>query len=279
MDDTVDTKIKDTPIGAVASTTSTHAEDEPLSESLFHSCIDDEFFDSDTQKHQDEKKIESNNEAVVAETEQPRTRTSNTSQNEASNSSSTSSWSHLPAPQTKVNSITFNRERSCIVLSTSHGVRIRTLDSLHYDLLQTRQTSDTSDNKEEWIHDVPFQSGVTYAQFLRTESILAVILPNTPRCCFLYNAKNATSPLAALPMSAAVKRAELTKKVLVCITSDGRLHVFHMNNVESGERPIWIQSLNVMHPSDTTRNISRGNHIFFSGSYFDLSPNKDECNN
>ena len=66
MDDTVDTKIRDTPIGAVASTTSTHAEDEPLSESLFHSCIDDEFFDTDTQKHQDEKKIESNNEAVVA---------------------------------------------------------------------------------------------------------------------------------------------------------------------------------------------------------------------
>eukprot|EP00956_Cyclotella_meneghiniana_P033955 scaffold100628_cov85-Cyclotella_meneghiniana.AAC.2 len=28
-----------------------------------------------------------------------------------------------------------------------------------------------------------------------------------------------------------VKRAELTKKVLVCITADGRLHVFHVNNV------------------------------------------------
>ena len=281
MDDTIDTKNSDAPTDGVASTSSTHAEDEPLSESLFHSCIDAEFFDSeeiDSQKHQDEMKIESNKEAAVAGIEQPRTRTSNISQNEASNSSSTSSWSHLPAPQTKVNSITFDRERSCVILSTSHGVRIRTLDSLHYDLLQTQRTSNTSDSKEEWIYDIPFlQSGVTYAQFLRTKSILAVILPENPRCCILYNAaKNTNNPLAALPMSAAVKRVELTKKVLVCITADGRLHVFHMNN-GNGERPIWIQSLNVMHPSDTTRNISRGNHIFYSGSYFDLSPTEDEC--
>jgi WD40 repeat protein len=32
-----------------------------------------------------------------------------------------------------------------------------------------------------------------------------------------------------------------------------------------------------MHPLDSVRNISRGQKIFFSGSYFDLSPNEDEC--
>ena len=283
-------------------------EDEHLSESaLFHSCIDaSEFFDADdTQSEQDqtnpktsadtaddqyEAKRKANADHIVASiaepkstatSEQPR-RQSNSSPNEASNSSSAtnSSWSHLPTPETTVNSITFNRERTCVILSTSHGVRIRTLESLHHSLLQTQRTSNTSENttndSEEWIYNIPFESGVTYAQLLHTSSILAVILPNSPRCCFLYNAKNATNPLAALPMSAAVRRVELNKKVLICITADGRLHVFHMNNVDSGERPVWIQSLNVMHPLDSVRNI-RGSSIYFSGSYFDLSPKDDEC--
>jgi hypothetical protein len=284
-------------------------EDEHLSESLFHSCIDaSEFFDADDANDlkQDERKNEtniihaSNNAQVEPCTDAIRMNTNNSSsqnsqpsssaatpQNGTSNSSSTtnSSWSHLPTPQTKVNSITFNRERTCLIIATSHGVRIRTLESLHYGLFQTQRASNSSNNatndlascSEEWVYDVPFQSGVTYAQLLHTSSTLAVILPHSPRCCFLYNAKNAINPLAALPMSAAVKRVEITKKVLVCITADGRLHIFQ-NNVETGERPVWIQTLNVMHPSDAVRNISRGSNIYYSGSYFDLlSPKKDEC--
>ena len=106
----------------------------------------------------------------------------------------------------------------------------------------------------------------TYAQFLHTSSILS------PRCCFLYNAKHAANALAA-----SVNRVELTSKVLVCVTADGRLHVFHMNDgSDKQERPVWIQTLNIMHPSDSVRIITRGRNIFFSGSYFDLSPNEEE---
>jgi hypothetical protein len=285
-------------------------EDEHLSESLFHSCIDaSEFFDAEEANDltRDGGKNEANimrssnsnaqarpsTDAITmhnmnngsSQNSQPSSSTT-APQHGTSNSSSTtnSSWSHLPTPQTKVNSLTFNRERTCLIIATSHGVRIRTLESLHYDMFQTQQASNISSNtphksadSEEWLYDVPFQSGATYAQLLQTSSTLAVILPHSPRCCFLYNAKNAINPLAALPMSAAVKRVEITKKTLVCITADGRLHIFQ-NNVETEERPVWIQTLNVMHPTDAVRNISRGSNIYFSGSYFDLlSPKEDEC--
>ena len=273
-------------------------DEQNISESLFYSAIDtSEFFsDEHDAMNTDESKNESNNvenalqgasisESRVAQAQDNRSAIENPSRNiahsnEASNNRSWS-WNSILHNQTKVNSITFNRERTCLILSTSHGVRIRTLESIHYDLFRTQSnssnTTNPNNNTEEWIYDVPFQSGATYAQLLLTSCILAVIQPISPRCCLLYNAKDAINPLAALPMSAAVKRVELTKKVLCCITADGRLHVFHMNNVQNGERPVWIQTLNVMHPMDSIRNISRGNNIYFAGAYFDLSPNQDDC--
>ena len=203
----------------------------------------------------------------------------------SSSSNSNSSWSFLSESneRPKINSITFNRDRTCLIVSTSVGVRIRTLESIH---LTFNEDNNLSDNL---THDVPLlPDGATYSQLLHNTSLLAVIKPSTPRCCYLYNAKDAASPLAALPLSAAVKRVEFTRRVLTALTADGRVHVFHMaegkdltqlmNNKSCKDalRPTWIQTLNIMHPSDSCRSLTRGMDIFSTGSYFDLSPDEDQ---
>jgi hypothetical protein len=305
---------------AAAAAAAAPEEEDPLSEPLFHSCISASgFFADETTSHEADNnktfKSDVKSEPITAtddaaaiedgmDEEQQlvnaniisgynSNRANTNGSNGNSNSSSISSWSHLPPKSSsetaKVNSINFSRDRTCLILSTSHGVRIRTLESSHYTLLHNNQDTtninrsstanidDSSTTNNEWIYDILFPYGATYAQLLHTTSTLAVILPNSPRCCFLYDAKNAVNPLSALPMSAAVKRVELTSTVLVCVTADGRLHVFHMNDgSDKQERPVWIQTLNIMHPSDSVRNITRGHNIFFSGSYFDLSPNEEE---
>ncbi|KAL9181154.1 hypothetical protein ACHAXT_009959 [Thalassiosira profunda] len=195
-----------------------------------------------------------------------------------SNSSSNSSWSVIPEKERPVvRSITFNRDRTCLIISTNIGVRIRTLESLslqnlHYD----------ASNQQSWIFDVPLPpDGATYAQLLHSSSLLAVVKPSSPRCCFLYNAKNTTSPLAALPLSAAVKRVELNKRCLAAMTVDLRLHVFHMTEGGGAAdklpfRPTLVTTLNVMHPSDSPRNVTRGLDGYNAGSYFDLCPKEEE---
>ncbi|KAL7485063.1 hypothetical protein ACHAW6_010691, partial [Cyclotella cf. meneghiniana] len=276
-------------------------DDDPWNEALFHSCISATGFQAESDAINFNRESQTNSEddnvggfrisnedsksdaddiAAAPNEEQP-LRDAVESTNESSRSHSSSSWNHLPpkdAAQTaKVNSINFDRNRTCLILSTSRGVRIRTLKSLHHD---------DATNDERGIFDIAFRGGVTYAQFLPAASLLAMIPPNSPRCCFLYDVENATNALAALPMSAAVKRVEFTTKVLVCVTADGRLHVFRMNHdtdrtKEHGRpddvtTPLWIQTLNILHPSDSLRNITRGTNIFFSGAYFDLSPHESE---
>ncbi|KAL7544411.1 hypothetical protein ACHAWF_007796 [Thalassiosira exigua] len=220
-------------------------------------------------------------------------KTSSPSSDRGANSSSNSSWSVLSeSERPSVRSINFNRDRTCLIVSTSIGVRIRTLESLHLSL----QNLQVDDNKSHssWTHDVCLPpDGATYAQLLHETSLLAVTRPSSPRCCFLFNAKNASSPLAALPLSAAVKRVELQRRVMAAMTVDLRLHVFHLcdcgtdsngnapRGTEDAEekkalRPILITTLNLMHPSDSLRVVSRGVEGFNSGSYFDLSTHEDE---
>ena len=226
--------------------------------------------------------------------------------NPSSKSSSNSSWSVLSENQRPiVRSITFNRDRTCLILSTSIGVRIRTLESLHIiSSLQNLNVNDDAEggenntNQSSWVYDVLLPpDGATYAQLLHNTSLLAVVKPSSPRICHLYNAKNASSPICALPLSAAVKRVELQRKVLVAMTADLRLHIFHMNmnddsdnagtqqpNVNANNntaerkalRPTLITTLNIFHPSDSARNVTRGFEGYNAGSYFDLSPNEDE---
>jgi len=157
---------------------------------------------------------------------------------------------------------------------------------------------------DSYIHDIPLPpDGASYAQLLHDTSLLAVVRPSTPRCLYLYNAKGNVSharnlnrsPLAAMPLSAAIKRVELTRDVLVALTVDGRLHVFHMGRSASdssgtgdgspsssssptvktpGLKPTWIQTINILHSTDSLRNFSRGLEASYAGSYFDLSPNE-----
>ncbi|KAL7538530.1 hypothetical protein ACHAXR_010371 [Thalassiosira sp. AJA248-18] len=217
--------------------------------------------------------------------------------NIASNpSSSNSSWSVLSEKERPlVRSITFNRDRTCLIVSTTTGVRIRMLESLHLSL-ENLDGGDNNNTQSSWIHDVPLPpDGATYAQLLHSTSLLAVVKPSSPRCCFLYNAKDASSPLAALPLSAAVKRVELQRRVLAAMTVDLRLHVFHMTDSDGGSdvqqnngngdsegvtekkslRPTLITTLNIFHPSDSPRNVTRGLNGFNAGSYFDLSTHED----
>lgn len=208
-------------------------------------------------------------------------------ENSTSSSNSNSSWNLLSESKDRptIHSITFNRDRTCLIVSTSIGVRIRTLESIH--LLN----EGNSDNNQihNLTYDVPLlPDGATYSQLLHNTSLLVVIKPSTPRCCYLYNAKNSAFPLAALPLSAAVKRVELTRRVLAALTVDGRVHVFHMAdggidltqqmNKESRKalRPTWIQTLNIMHPSDSCRSLTRGMDIYNVGSYFDLSSDEEQ---
>jgi len=217
-------------------------------------------------------------------------------------SSTNSSWSILSETERPiVRSITFNRDRTCLIVSTTRGVRVRTLESLHSSLQNLKVDVDNNNNNNNhWMHDVPLPpDGATYAQLLHNTSLLAVVKPSSPRCCYLYNAKNASSSLAVLPLSAAVKRVELQRRVLVAMTVDLRLHVFHMtdgggdvtqqkngtgnNNHRGGLltgknkklRPTLITTLNIYHPSDSPRNVTRGLDAFNAGSYFDLSTNED----
>jgi len=205
--------------------------------------------------------------------------------NSTSSSNSNTSWNLLSESNDRptINSITFNRYRTCLIVSTSVGVRIR-----RFHLMNDGNTDNNQINNLTF--DVPLlPDGATYSQLLHNTSLLVVIKPSTPRCCYLYNAKNAAFPLAALPLSAAVKRVELTRRVLAALTVDGRVHVFHMaddgkdltqqmNNKEGRKalRPTWIQTLNIMHPSDSCRSLTRGMDIFNVGSYFDLSPDEEQ---
>lgn len=202
-------------------------------------------------------------------------------------SNSNSSWSVLSEKQQRptVRSITFNRDRTCLILSTSVGVRVRTLQSLHLSLQSLDDNEmghdESHDNNSSWIHDVPLPpDGATYAQLLHNTSLLAVVKPSSPRCCHLFNAKHPSSPISVLPLSAAVKRVELQRKVLVALTVDLRLHIFHMTNdggiYGKALNPTLITTLNIFHPTDSARNVTRGLEGYNAGCYFDMSPNEDE---
>jgi hypothetical protein len=213
---------------------------------------------------------------------------------------SDSSWS-IPSEgeRPKVRSITFNRDRTCLIICTSIGVRVRTLESLQLSLqnltddseLNNKDDNQRSGSSSTWVHDVSLPpDGATYAQLLHSASLLAVIKPSSPRCCYLYNVNNASSPLSVLPLSAAIKRVELQRNVLAAMTVDLRLHVFHLtddgSNIgvdrssavieEKKLRPTLITTLNIMHPSDSPRSVTRGIDGFNAGSYFDLSPSEEE---
>jgi len=202
-----------------------------------------------------------------------------------SSSNSNSSWSILSDKQRPVvRSITFNRDRTCLIISTNFGVRVRTLESLHISLqklnVNDNEEAGSNSNNSNWISDIPLPpDGATYAQLLHNTSLLAVVKPKSPRCCQLFNAKHSSSPIAILPLSAAVKRVELQRKVLVAMTVDLRLHIFHMSDdggiYGKALKPTLVTTLNIFHPSDSARNI-RGLEGYNAGSYFDLSPNEDE---
>jgi len=246
---------------------------------------------SSTQKHETTNMNDSNDSASHAAAHTTDNRTHyNASGNPtpdlpSSSSNSNSSWSVLSDKQRPVvRSITFNRDRTCLILSTNFGVRVRTLESLHISL----QNLNVNDNEEEgsnsnnsnWIHDVALPpDGSTYAQILHNTSLLAVVKPKSPRCCQLFNAKHSLSPIAILPLSAAVKRVEIQRKVLVAMTVDLRLHIFHMSDdggiYGRALKPTLVTTLNIFHPSDSARNI-RGLEGYNAGSYFDLNPNEDE---
>ena len=200
-----------------------------------------------------------------------------------SSTSSNSSWSVLSQRERPTaRSITFNRDRTCLIVCTSIGVRVRTLESLQLSIQNSTVDDENSNNNQSgFVHDVPLPpDGATYAQLLQNTSLLAVVKPSSPRCCYLYNAKNSSSSLAALPLSAAVKRVELQRKVLAAMTVDLRLHIFHLIDSDASDttaiRPTLITTLNIMHPSDSPRNVTRGMDGFNAGSYFDLSPNEDQ---
>jgi hypothetical protein len=201
----------------------------------------------------------------------------------SSSSSSNSSWSVLSQRERPAaRSITFNRDRTCLIVCTSIGVRVRTLESLQMSIHNWNDDTERNNNNQSGlIHDVLLPpDGATYAQLLQNTSLLAVVKPSSPRCCYLYNAKSSSSPLVTLPLSAAVKRVELQRKVLVAMTVDLRLHVFHLTDSGAANtdalRPTLITTLNIMHPSDSPRNVTRGMDGFNAGSYFDLSPNEDQ---
>ena len=297
---------------------------ELLSESLFHSCMssfDDNQIDdvkeignveekasspdsqrSITESRQPQEVIatEATTSSVAAESMKQPVAAENVAHAETNNSTggvnstssasnSNSSWSLLSESNERptIHSITFNRDRTCLIVSTSVGVRIRTLESIH---LMNDDDNTSINQSNNLTYDVPLlPDGATYSQLLHNTSLLVVIKPSTPRCCYLYNAKNAAFPLAALPLSAAVKRVELTRRVLAALTVDGRVHVFHMadgggdltqqmNDTEGRKalRPTWIQTLNIMHPSDSCRSLTRGMDIFNVGSYFDLSCEEEQ---
>ncbi|KAL3822796.1 hypothetical protein ACHAXA_005961 [Cyclostephanos tholiformis] len=200
-----------------------------------------------------------------------------------SSSSSNSSWSFLSLRERpKARSITFNRDGTCLLVCTSIGVRVRTLESLQTSICNVDVDSEQNNYTQSGlVHDVLLPpDGATYAQLLQNTSLLAVVKPSSPRCCYLYNAKSASSSLAALPLSAAVKRVELQRKVLAAMTVDLRLHVFHLTDSGAADtdalRPTLITTLNIMHPSDSPRNVTRGMDSFNAGSYFDLSPNEEQ---
>lgn len=300
----------------------TVASEDLLSESLFHSCISS-FGNSDNNRKLADEDLANSSSCLpdsqsITESRQPQeeaaigteaagaadansdnstynntagqaTRTSSKPNNNNNDNSSRDSILSASKDRPIIHSITFNRDRTCLVVSTSVGVRIRTLESIQCNNSNNLLTC-----------DVPLlPDGATYSQLLHNTSLLVVIKPSTPRCCYLYNAKNAKFPLAALPLSAAVKRVELTRQVLTALTVDGRVHVFHM--AEGGEditiknsqrhmmeeksssssrkallRPTWIQTLNIMHSSDSCRSLTRGMDIFNAGSYFDLSPDEEQ---
>lgn len=297
-------------------------DDEDISDSLFHSCMSsfDDKQEAGEEKDKEEADVDSspdsqhkitksrqpeeiatraaafsvtNESTVDSSAAEKASEVASTETNYAtggvnSTSSSSSSWSLLSESNERptIHSITFNRDRTCLVVSTSVGVRIRTLESIHL----VNDDNIDYNQRNNLTFDVPLlPDGATYCQILHNTSLIVVIKPSTPRCCYLYNAKNASFPLAALPLSAAVKRVELTRRVLAALTGDGRVHVFHMadggedlteemNDMEGRKalRPTWVQTLNIMHPTDSCRSLSRGLDIFNVGSYFDLSCEEEQ---
>jgi hypothetical protein len=263
-----------------------------MDEDDFHSCMSSASATDIDTPDDDEvggKAIESDSgvRAAVAESlphsDLMQSQSGGDSENKPSSTSSNSSWSVLSQRERPTaRSITFNRDRTCLIVCTSIGVRVRTLASLQLSIQNSNVDDENSNNNQRGlVHDVPLPpDGATYAQLLQNTSLLAVVKPSSPRCCFLYNAKNSSSSLAALPLSAAVKRVELQRKVLAAMTVDLRLHVFHLTDSDASNttalRPTLITTLNIMHPSDSPRNVTRGMDGFNAGSYFDLSPDEDQ---
>lgn len=282
--------------------------DEDDASSVFHSCmsVDDSPPSLDIV---DDVKCEAARIAVVDSLPKTTVQSRNSSSGDdsaikpSSTTSSNSSWSVLSERERPtVRSITFTRDQTCLIVCTSIGVRIRKLDSLHHVSMETIDDEKNNNNTQHsgLVHDILLPpDGATYAQVLQQNtSLLAVIKPSSPRCCYMYNTQNSFTSLAALPLSAAVKRVELQRMtvsggsdkksnvekrclvVLVAMTVDLRLHIFHMADYSCDDDnnalcPMLITTLNIMHPSDTVRNVTRGLGGFNFGSYFDLSPNVD----
>ena len=181
------------------------------------------------------------------------------------------SWDALAGEERPViRSVTYTRDQKCVIFASSDGVTIRVLDSL-YEL-----PSSLKRGKDDWTLSVPLKpDGATFAQ-MSCSMTLAVIRPDSPRCVHVYKMGDDLSNTAVLPLSAAVKRVELQEKVLVAMTVDLRLHVFHMQLDNPGVEPkiSFITILNILHPTDSPRTL--GDDGFCSGSYFDLSTNSDE---
>jgi hypothetical protein len=266
-------------------------DEDDASSSLFHSCMTSAT-DSDTPGGDEVGDNAIENDAGVRtavahslpqSTDMLQSPSGDDSAIKPSSTSSNSSWSVIAERERPTaRSITFNRDRTCLIVCTSIGVRVRTLESLELSIQNLNVDDENiSNDQSRLVHDVVLlPDGATYAQLLQNTSLLAVVKPSSPRCCYLYNAKNSSSSLAALPLSAAVKRVELQRKVLAAMTVDLRLHVFHLTYSGAADtnalRPTLITTLNIMHPSDSPRNVTRGMDGFNAGSYFDLSPNEDQ---
>ena len=182
------------------------------------------------------------------------------------------SWDALASeerPRPVIRSVTYTRDQKCAIFASSDGVTIRVLDSL-YELPFSPKRG-----KDSWTFSVPLKpDGATFAQM--SNSTLAVVRPDSPRCVHIYNMHDDLSNIAVLPLSAAVKRVELQEKVLVAMTADLRLHVFHMHLDNQSDEPkiSFITILNILHPTDSPRTL--GDDGFCIGSYFDLSTSPDQ---
>jgi len=181
------------------------------------------------------------------------------------------SWDALASEERPViRSVTYTRDQKCAIFASSDGVTIRVLDSMYELPLSPKR------GKDNWTFSVPLKpDGATFAQM--SNSTLAVVRPDSPRCVHICNLCDDLSNIAVLPLSAAVKRVELQEKVLVAMTADLRLHIFHIMHSDNPSDEVkisFITILNILHPTDSPRTL--GNDGFCIGSYFDLSTSPDQ---